>query len=43
MKHVEITRAAAGLWLYLVYFDGRISVVGLSSTPERAAAEAARV
>lgn len=43
MKHVEIMPAAAGLWLYLVYFDGRISVVGLSATRQRAEEAAAHV
>ena len=36
MKRVTITPTRAGEWLYTVYIDGRVVVVGMSATRERA-------
>ncbi len=40
MRHVEIIPAANGAWLYTVCFNGRIVLVGLCTTRERAEAQA---
>ncbi|HYC48954.1 MAG TPA: hypothetical protein VED01_26045 [Burkholderiales bacterium] len=40
MKQVVITRTCAGQWLYTIYIDGRVVVVGMSSTRTRAEEEA---
>ena len=36
MKRVSITPTRAGDWLYTVYIDGRVVVVGMSVSRERA-------
>ncbi len=40
MKRVEILPATDGKWLYLVYFNGRIALIGLCITRERAEEQA---
>ena len=36
MKHVELSPVGNGYWMYTVYIDGRIIVVGISQNRERA-------
>ena len=43
MKHIEITPSCDGLWMYTVYINGRITIVGLSQSRERAERAASTV
>lgn len=40
MKRIVITPSRAGPWFYTVYIDGRVVVVGMSATRERAEVQA---
>lgn len=42
MKRIVITPTPAGEWLYTVYIDGRVVVVGMSVSRDRAVLAAKR-
>ena len=43
MKRVVITRTCAGQWLYTVYLDERVIIIGLSMTRDGAESQARMV